>query len=435
MRVCVATLAAISLMLTFTGCGSASGDDVVYLHVVHGYAGGGAVTVFGPSGTVADGINFGESAGPIAFDRSTYQGQMSLKLEGLPGLVDKSIDLYALYPGEHATILLQRRISLTDLEINVLRHHQLTIDPAAPPEFSCAFEISNSLSLTNAFSDNRYEFMTEWFLSEAQYQAFYDSALESFVDTECGPLPLNDIVGIGPQILATRAQVYDEIQAQPWFFPVQSQQTGQELLLSFVKGSFVGAGGQVVGYRPTIEYKECLAQAIQIEQDPNAMMMGDSQCATENDGSSSVPKDAMGRPLVTVDAIAINDCLNRIGYSGESQMPATPETSTIFYYNPDPASGGSCKQRMRLRTHSVDAIFDPPVRSGGKLVQIDLNMPKGTWQHVIIYGRPVAPLVYMFTSDDVENGLAEDWTTPEYPNNTQPPPAGTARAQALNSGL
>lgn len=435
LRVCVATLAAISLMSTFTGCTSGSGDDIVYLHVIHGYAGGGAVTVFGPSGTIANNLKFGEAEGPIAFDRSTYQGNMSLQLEGLPGIVSKSIDLYSLYPGEHATLLLQRRTSLTDLEVDVLRHHQLTIDQAAPPQYRCSFELSNALSLTNASSDSRFEFMTEWRLTPAQSLAFYDESKERFVETECGPLNLEDIPTIGPDIIERRKQTHNEIQAQPWFFPVASMLPGEELLLSFVKGNFIAPGGQVIGYRPTREYKECLSQAVQIEQDPNAMMASTTQC----DSTGGVPRDSSGRPRVLVDPNAVNECLRQVGYTGRSQLPADPNASTIYYYNPDATAGNSCNQSMRLRTHSVDAIFDPPLqqptRDNGKLVQIDLKMPQGAWQYVVVYGRPVAPLVYMFTSDDLEGGLTEDWSAPEYPNDTIPPEPGTPRVQVVSGGM
>lgn len=435
LRVCVATLAAISLMSTFTGCTSGSGEDVVYLHVVHGYAGGGAVTIFGPDGTIADGIKFGEAAGPVAFDRSTYQGEMSLQLDGVPGIVSKTFDLYSLYPGEHATLLLQRRSSYTNVEVDLLRHHQLTIDQAAPSAFQCAFEIKNAMSLTNDFSDDRFSFATEWRFSQAQYSAYYNDSIENSVDTECGPLNLNDIGQIGTSIIATRRQLYDElITPQPWFFPVPSDDEAEGSAITFRKGVF-NSPGQISGFRSTKEYRECLSQAIQIEQDPTAMMMGDSQCGSNPDGSPAVPTDAMGRPLVTVDGVSVANCLRPINYAPFVLGPDTDE-STIFYYNPDNAAGSSCNQSMRLRTHSVDAVFDPPLqqptRSNGKLVQIDLAMPKGTWQHVVVYGRPIAPLVYMFTSDDLEGGLTEDWTAPEYPNNTIPPDPGSPRMQVVS---
>jgi len=260
----------------------------------------------------------------------------------------------------------------------------------------------------------------------------------SIVDTECGPLNLNSLGAIGSNIIATRRQLYtDLITPQPWFFPVTAEDESEGEVITYRKGLLIGPG-QLSGYRSTKEYRECLAQAIQIEQDPNAVMMGDSQCGSNPDGSPAVPTDAMGRPLVSVDGVSVTNCLRPTNYSPFVHSPQTDE-STIFYYNPDAAAGSSCNQSMRLRTHSVDAVFDPPLqqpaRVNGKLVQIDLKMPKGAWQHVVVYGRPVAPLVYMFTSDDLENGLTEDWTAPEYPNNTFPPDPGSPRVQVVSGGM
>lgn len=434
MNALFATVAAVLVALIFSGCGAANGDDVVYLHVIHAYAGGGSVSVYGPSGTIAQNLNFGEAEGPVAFDRSTYQGQMNVELEGVPGLVQKNIDLYSLYPGEHATVLIQRRSGYREIETSILRHHQLTIDNTALPFFSCAFELRNAMSLTDEYTDGRFDFMPEWRLEEARYSRFYDSALENNIPTECGPLPLSDIPG-GDQVRATRQEVHDAITNQPWFFTVQANDSTVPGALAFVKGFYTGAGGQVTAWRPTAEYLECLSGAVQIQQDPNAMMTSTSQCGTGANGEPTVPRNAQGGPLVTVDAFAISECLQLTGYSGSS-LKSDTQTSTIYYYNPDDSAGGTCNQDLRLRTHSVDSIFDPtqaPTRAGGKLVQLQLRMPKGTWQHAVVYGRPISPLVYMFTSDDVDNGLAEDWSAPEYPNDIIPPAPGEARVNVFQS--
>ena len=416
------------------GCGANSGEDIVYLHVIHGYAGGGAVTIFGPSGKLATNLKFGEAAGPVAFDRSTYQNVMTVQLEGVPGAVDKNFDLFSLYPGEHATLFLQRRSGYREIELTMLRHHQLTIQATAEPLFTCAFELTNALSLTNDLSiAPMFEFMTEWRFSQTQYLNYYDPSRESRVETECGPVEVNELPG-GAAILQQRREVHDRIMNQPWFFPVNAEDSSGAggAALTFVKG-FAADSGSVVAWRPTFEYRDCLAQAVQIEQpepDPNNPMMMQSNCETGPDGQQRVPRDPTGRPLVTVDRLAVEQCLLPKGYTGPSHPPTT-QTTYAFYYNPDVAAGGRCNQVFRLRTPNVDAIFDPAVTSGGQLVQVNMGMPKGTWQHVVVYGRPVAPMVYQFTSDDVGNQLAQDWSAPEYPNQVIPPDPGTARGQTV----
>lgn len=406
-------LALLAMLLPAFGCSSGSGEDVVFIHVANGYAGGGAVTIYGPDGEIVSGLGFNETSGAVAVNRTNYDGNLQFALEGLPGLVEKQFDLYALYPGEHATLFIQRRSGLTNMEVSILRHNLITSDPAGPAAANCAFEVTNNMSLTNSFSDERYEIMTEWNLDEANYSVYYDRTLEQSVITKCGVLQLNSLPGVGSSIVARRNGQLDIVDASPWFFPV-SPTDDNEPDPTFRWGLYEDSGGVILGLRSTREYRECVAGAIQFQQ--NGMPV---ECGKDANGAPTIPVDGMGRPIAEVDQMLIDDCFRDQEFTGYPIVPG-PNSSQIFYYKRE----ASCNQTFRFRTHSVDSVFNAPEQTG-KLVRHTVEMPKASWSHVVLYGRPVTPLIYSFyaSSEPDENGEtnAEDFTQYAYPDGTVDP--------------
>lgn len=408
-------LALIALFMPIFGCGGGTGEDIIYLHVVNGYAGGGSLSIYGPDGEIVQSLKFKETSGAVEFDRTNYQGDLSLALDGVPGLVPKSFNLYSLYPGEHATIFVQRRSDFTDIDVSLLRHNLLTYDTTGPSFSNCVFEVTNNMSLTNEFTDERYEFQTEWNFDEATYSTFYDQTREQVVTTECGPLNLNDIPGLGATILARRQQLFDQIDNSPWFFPVQSEEEGDGGLLTYVWGKNSGPGGQTLAFQTSTEFSNCVTETIEIESEMDAAMSSESSCDTTASGEQVVPRDMMGNPKVKIDQLALDKCFQPKLYSGFPVTPAAQQ-SHVFYYTRENA----CDQTIRLRTPFVDSIFDAPEQTG-KLVRINVKMPKATWRHVVVYGRPINPLIYQFhgTREVIEGQTeptAEDFEAYTYPN-------------------
>ena len=66
-----AMLAATILSLSFgSSCSGLVSDDVFYVYVVNGYAGGGDLTVYSSTGPIAQDLAFGEVSNKIALDRT-----------------------------------------------------------------------------------------------------------------------------------------------------------------------------------------------------------------------------------------------------------------------------------------------------------------------------------------------------------------------------
>ena len=375
------------LLLALFALGSvACGEDApaegntVYLHVINAYEGGGELSIYGPDGDIVIGVPSGEQGpGAIPMDRTRFDNTLNFALQGLPGLVPLDFDLYSLYPGEHVTLLVQRRVSLNELDVSLLRHTLVTYDSQNPSFHQCALEITNAMSLSNTFTAGRYDFATEWRVSQARVDANYNRDSDKSAPTECGDIELSNLTG-GSEIDAIRQRHYvEEIDASPWFFPVNIEGgSGIGSRLALRKG-FHTVAGQVSARRGTTEYRQCLGEAVEL---------GESMDMNDPCGPGAISG-------ASLNLIQARECTNYADYNVSVASPGVGNSITYFYSTPE----NNCDLDMRLRTASVDSVFS----KDGKIQGVSIEGDAGQWKHVVVWGRPVGPGLFFFSGD--EDGL------------------------------
>lgn len=418
------------MSMCMAGCGEVDSEDVFYLHVFNGYAGGGALTIYSSTGPIVQGLKFGEgTTEPIAIDRTRFGGELELSMEGVPQLATVTIDAFAFYPHETATLFLTRRSSESTFDLRVLRHNLLSNGggTGATSSYTCALQLYNGMSVANTYTDNRYDVQTQWLFDNQAYvnQGIYEASTDALsIPTECGPLALNSLPpnvrslilnGLPGAGVPGRSEQLAAIQQDPWLYLVDDPNTNY---LTWRWGRWDGQSGDaVLGVRSQIEFLDCLSQAVSIEQERDAMgnPVSDNPCATAEDGTVSIPINSMtGFPQVVIDQATIQSCLLPTTYTGRSLKP-NQEQGTIIFYRPL-AGRATCQNTLRLRTRAVDSVFDPP-QPNGAFVSFLADFPQYNWQHAIIYGRPIKPLVHQITSGDQEAGNAQDFANDvSYPN-------------------
>lgn len=448
--------------LALAGCGDTDNKDIFHLYIVNGYAGGGKITIYSDVGPLVSDLAFGDTSEKITIDRSRFSGNMEVSISGASTLSSVSIDPFAFYPSETVTLFMKRRSAESGFDFQVMRHHKLTRGSAQraqlPPAAACATELYNGLSLTNEHTDNRFDIQTQWnFTPDALqgygiYRTIPENGVlpEENVVTTCGDLNLRDLPELkinGTNFIATRAAQVQGMMSDPWYYLVSapSGSGGQENLgtLTWRWGIWNSPEGtSISGLRSTDEYRECVAEAIEIKSDETgAGGIGGGggemeECAVDANGNQSIPTDANGFPQVTVDAVQIADCLRFTQFEGIA-LQANSEESYTVYSTPTgtlpPTRPGepatlpadlTCNYTLRLRTRLIDGVYvntpaagqpgspSPTPETQQPYPSFNINYPVYHWQHVMIYGRPIDPFVYQITSGEV----SEDFRGVEYPN-------------------
>ena len=401
-----AMLAATILSLSFgSSCSGLVSDDVFYVYVVNGYAGGGDLTVYSSTGPIAQDLAFGEVSNKIALDRTRFSGELQLSMDGMSDLASLSLDTFAFYPDETVTLFVKRRSGENTFQLQVMRHNLVTQGSPAqgqnPPAYACTVQFYNGLSLANTYTEERYTLQTQWSFANRAYvtAGIYDPSKESVVPTECGNLNLAELGALGNQYIGLRNAQLTSIDADPWLWLVDDPDGAY---LTWRWGRWDGQTGTTIqGIRSSAEYIECLSQAVTIEQPTGAMGLptGESSCEVQADGSVTIPRNDQGFPAVIIDQEAVTECLKPQGYSGRALQPNSEEAVTIYYNQI--AGAPDCSFTFRYRTRAVDSIFDAPpdqMSRQGPYVAVNVRYPLYTWQHIMLYGRPVQPLTYQITS-------------------------------------
>ncbi len=420
-----ATLLTLGAACMTMGCGEANNDDVFYAYIVHGYAGGGEINIYSNQGPLLQQpLRFGEATEePIAIDRRVFDGTLEVLSEGMTQPAPVQLDQFAFYPQETITVFINKRTGINSFEARVLRHTLLTggdRDAGQPaPAYTCATQFQNGLSLTNNLTDERYDIQMQFnHSSVADRTEIYNEGAETEIPTECGPLQITDTGNLLSSVTGGRQTQLNVVVNDPWYFLVENpnaDETGE--LLTYRYGIWdAPSGDSIRGIRSSQEYVECLAGAISISPEMGGGMMmptaEDTNCEVDANGNSSIPTDANGFPAIDVDQEAVQKCLDLVQYTGRSIRPQGGGASGFtLYYNPFEASPEDCSLDMRMRTRAIDSVFDPPDRTG-PYVRVQTSNPTFTWQHVVIYGRPIEPFVYQVTASD----QSEDFTEVEYPN-------------------
>lgn len=405
----------------FVGCGG-GGDDIVYLQVLHAYPGAASVSLYGPEGAIVSGLSFGQTTeAPIEFNRENFNGSLTLVMDGVPGSVQVNATLFELYPQETATLVIGRRTDLTDVQVETVRH---TIFSPVESAFECILNPRNMLSTINTgVTGNAYSFMPELFADTAVITQQYNPALETQIDTECGPIGLSQLGTEGTRILAERQKAIQRVQQRGLLLPVLDPEDPNRLL--YVSGRWVG-DTTVKGVPTSLDFRKCISAAIQLQQpeadmmDPNAAAEEEPTCKYDLQGRPIVPfndanmngvLDPNEQVLIEANADAIASCLGNenngyatTDYQGLVYEPGVvAEALVLLTY---PSNGATCSARWRVVTPGITTIYDQgEVRGSGlraedKIPTFQTNHPRFTTQGVIVYGRPLDPLIYQFVHAD-----------------------------------
>lgn len=421
----------------FMGCGGAA-DDIVYLQVLHAYPGAPSMSLYGPEGAIVSNLKFGQSTDePIEFNRANFSGTLTLVMDGLPGQSTVSLDLFSLYPQETATIVAERRTGTTEVQTKILRHLIFTAQEATE---RCIVAPFNLLSTTNDnFLIDGYSFMMQLRGTAELITASYNQNLEQQINTECGPVNLSDLEMVGTLVKNERKKLIDKINADKFLFPAQDPEDTTQLI--YVWGEWPN-GTSVSAVPRTREFVECISGAIQIKQ-PDSGSTSEEQAAC--------PVDLQGRPIIPftdtnmngtrdpgeplsleVNFQAVNDCLTRpVVYQGYAFQPGQGASANNAYLGYLSENPNQCVSTWRFRSQRIaNTIYDQGetqgdsgTRAEDKLVTVSLDHPSHTAQTIVLYGRPLDPLVYQYTDMSRSN------ITTEYPGDKPYDGLGVPRAE------
>jgi hypothetical protein len=399
--------ALVASMMGGVGCVDTS-EDYVYLHIIHGYPGADEITVYGPEGTLVSGLKFGTATDKaIRLNRQNFDGTINVAISGVPGLVIANADVFDLYPQETATLFVGRRDSLESAQVNLIRH--LIFSNAENSALrQCVLQPHNYLSTTNnSLLNNTYSFMLQKRSSAEEILLSYNPALESQIQTECGPIPLNQLGATGMRILNKRRELINQINESGWLYLVLDPENEEAQVLIPVFGVW-SSGEDVLAVPTSFAFVQCISGAITLQQEePDMMMMNpnappvqeEPTCKLDLQGNPIIPRDMNGNPLVKINNVALEDCLNlQEPYAGIVFEPGSDDVEKLLVYSMVP-SAGQCSSQWRVRSPLPGpTIFDqgPTGRSGDTLVTFSVEHPSFTTQSVILYGRPLDPLIMQF---------------------------------------
>jgi hypothetical protein len=141
----VLTVAIVSGLLLAWGCGGRN-DEVVYLDVFNGYPGSGALSVFGPTGAVTNGLPFGQRTSNFTTINRNVGTSFQIQIEGATSTAETDLPLYSMYPHESATLFIKRRSGQGRVDTAFMRHVRTGYKKE---DRQCAMVFDNALSTGN----------------------------------------------------------------------------------------------------------------------------------------------------------------------------------------------------------------------------------------------------------------------------------------------
>lgn len=390
------------LALTVSSCGDSGDRETVFLFVINGYAGAESIDVYGPTGPIVQALAFGDrTPEPVEINRASGT-DFIVVIKGTPTPIELEFNLFAMYPQETATLFVKKRSSVESAAVSLYRHIQ-TIDPY------CALTFENGLSVGNDFlTVGSFSFAPEFNLGTAEAGGYFDEAQEQ-VFTECGPLPLPTLPPI------PRPNLKAAVDANPYFFLVDCQIPSGATRVCPVAARLEDDTGEVIGFKPTSEYFQCVQQAITIKQPEGAM----PSPFPPADSQVQCPDGALTWDDVQVDAAAVEACKGLTQYNTRMLNPADGQETYSISPRPPPLSddfsgtilgsddGLVCNVQFRVRTPAVTTIFGPEPGSStpgehgvGAYTESTISIPVGAEHFWVLFGRPVNPLVWQWNSSE-----------------------------------
>lgn len=389
-------------MAGISACGGGTNHETVYLRFVNGYPGAKSMTLQGPQGSIFSDLKFGEAIEkPVEISRNRQPGRFQLLINGAPQPFNMNVEVFQMYPQETGTLFIQRRSGESSAESTLFRHFQMFT--GNDTDRQCVLTLANRLALENGDNfpeDLSYTVQPQWRVrQEYPFEAYKESesdgqvsTTESEVLTRCGP------VKVPSQYL--RDDLYERLQDDKgWYYPVEVKKEGEGYM--FVKGA-LKTTDTVEAFRPTVDYKACMREAITFLQPEQQGTEGgggeQEEQATGTITCPEQPTDADGNiepfviseeKRVQIDQEAARSCLETTEYTGK---PIEPGGNSVHWmYTSGLGEEGSCSTALRMRTPRIDLVFEKDGDPGyaGQEVTFD----PGNHHLFILYGRPVSPLM------------------------------------------
>jgi hypothetical protein len=409
------------LGLVFAGCGNdagGGGQETVFLYVTNGYPGASKLTLYGPTGKLVSGLEFGvRTEEPIEVDRNVNSSDFTLIFDGAPTEMALSKPLFSMYPQETGTLLISRRSGEEAAEASLYRH----IRTPAP---GCVAIFGNSLALNNTLLPDEilsYSYQTEW---EVSPEPMYDRDAEGFATTRCGYTVVPDRYQRDP--------VHDAIAADPWFFPVSADTGGYTLVWGLrgvdprtgeQRSEGMGVNGRIWAAPTTEDFVECLSSAVSMDEDTtDPQATPECPAATGPAGPDGSPTIAESEVVWDPDAVAT--CFDPFSYTGFPVEPGQADGYQAFGMSPrrnigpDGSDEYMCGSRVRVRTPVLDLIFqdvddsvDGFVEGEGGFIEVDAFYPMSEQHFFVLYGRPVNAFVEQWNGEETSKPL-DDYPYP-----------------------
>lgn len=239
---------ALAALLTSAGCGgNSNGGEFVWLQVVNGYPGSQAASVYGPSGTIASNLEFGQRTDEFIRVNRNLGTEIQVVLDGAPQPFTAEAELYSMYPQESATLFISRRSGAGQVDVDLIRHVQSALADSASlrsgySNNTCRTVLANRLAVDSSGTAN-------WTMIPRMQIQSACTGYARFVDTydACDPVlgrPQLMQAMFGPNACDQNPS-FDTSQASQWFVPVDSSGSGTEpnAIASVSECAAVGGSG------------------------------------------------------------------------------------------------------------------------------------------------------------------------------------------------
>ncbi len=350
-------------------CGNGEGDsrEYVYLHVFNGYPGASAMTIYGPTGQIAEDLPYGaRTNGAVRVDRNLGTN-LTFVLDGAPQTFDAAADLFAMYPAETATLFVSRRDD-NAIDFRVFRHI---------PSISanCRIVLGNAIPSSPSDLANH----------SAMFAWNFGAAGLTVGDTlYYQPDPREEP---GAPFTGFR---FSDLEAHPYFFFVELEDdefgwvwVGRDEEVDVPLVDF--DSGTIRAHPPTFMVEECLDDVVEPPPpvDPNNPTVEEQEARIDFDNE-------------------VEECMERQQFQSFATQSGMG-TLDVIHFNPGfYGSNSNCDAQIRIFSDFAN-IFDGEHQDGDRR---EFSVSFGASEHffAMIYGFPVNPRVTTWNISDESAG-------------------------------